>query len=73
MMISQIPTEQQKNVEQTKASKKAFGKRVSALNARPANEVGNPENEGEFKSVGGHMFSNPSKAAPAEAPDESEE
>ena len=57
-MITQFPTEQQKNVELTDEQKKAYGENASALNARPANESGNPENEAEFKSVGGHMFRN---------------
>lgn len=55
-MITQLPTEQQKNVEQTDEAKKAYGERVSSLNARPANESGDPENAVELKSVGGHMF-----------------
>lgn len=50
-MISSFPvTEQQKNVEQTKEAKKAYGKRVSALDASSATDAV------ELQSVGGHMF-----------------
>lgn len=52
MVGNRFPTEQQQNVE---LDKKAYGKRASALNARPATEAGSPENEGEFRA-GGYMF-----------------
>lgn len=60
-MITQILTEQQKNVEQTDEAKKAYGEKTSALDTRTVGEQTNPQ-ESDFKSVGGHMFADTANA-----------